>query len=579
MFFPTLNALPTQSRVISKFSGLDLRHAVAEGSFARMRNLTSDAYPLLAPRPKRSLVAQTGPLGGMIAKDALCYVNGTAFVINGNAFDMGLTPGEKQLVPMGAYVAIFPDKKYINTLDPADRGCLEASWVSEGGVSFSLCTADGSSYEGMTTGPQAPEKPEDQQYWLDNSGSPCVLRRYSAASETWEEIFTSCVRIQGIGIGKGFSQYDGVEISGIAADALQSLNGTAVLQAVGEDYIVIPGILENAITQDPDQGTVTVERRVPEMDFVVESGNRLWGCRYGFDRAGNVVNELYACKLGDFKNWQCFQGLSTDSYRVSLGADGPFTGAVTHLGYPLFFREGCLHKVYGSYPENFQVQTTACRGVAQGSHKSLAIVDGVLYYLGTGGVCAYDGSLPEVVSAVLGQTRFHNAVAGALGSKYYISMADEKDETGLYVLDTALGLWHREDRLPVRQFCTRGESLLCHDGEHIWDVSGLTGTPEKAVDWMAQTGHLAAADPGKRYISRITARMALEMGSTARFYARYDGDSGWHHLGTIRGMGLRTVSLPMRTRRCESLQLRLEGTGPVRLYSLTVTSQQGSDSE
>ena len=57
-----------------------------------------------------------------------------------------------------------------------------------------------------------------------------------------------------------------------------------------------------------------------------------------------MVNELYACKLGDFKNWNCFLGISTDSYVASVGTDGPWTGAVTYLGNPIFFKETCLHK-------------------------------------------------------------------------------------------------------------------------------------------------------------------------------------------------------------------------------------------
>ena len=59
--------------------------------------------------------------------------------------------------------------------------------------------------------------------------------------------------------------------------------------------------------------------------------------------------------LGDFRNWQCFMGLSTDSYYGNLGTDGKFTGAITHMGYPLFFKENCLHKVYGDYPAQFQM--------------------------------------------------------------------------------------------------------------------------------------------------------------------------------------------------------------------------------
>ena len=101
-----------------------------------------------------------------------------------------------------------------------------------------------------------------------------------------------------------------------------------------------------------------------------------------------MVNELYACALGDFRNWNRFLGVSTDSYFVSLGSDGPFTGAIAQGGHPLFFKERCLHKVYGQIPANFQVQTNMCRGVQKGCEKSLAIVDEVLYYKSFSGICA-----------------------------------------------------------------------------------------------------------------------------------------------------------------------------------------------
>ena len=37
---------------------------------------------------------------------------------------------------------------------------------------------------------------------------------------------------------------------------------------------------------------------MPNMDFVIESENRLWGCRYGIANNGEVVNEIFA-KMGD----------------------------------------------------------------------------------------------------------------------------------------------------------------------------------------------------------------------------------------------------------------------------------------
>lgn len=76
---------------------------------------------------------------------------------------------------------------------------------------------------------------------------------------------------------------------------------------------------------------VTLERKAPKLDYVVECNNRLWGC-------SSEENEIYACKLGDATNWNCFAGLATDSYTVSVGSDGPFTGAAVQLGYVLFLR-------------------------------------------------------------------------------------------------------------------------------------------------------------------------------------------------------------------------------------------------
>ena len=238
----------------------------------------------------------------------------------------------------------------------------------------------------------------------------------------WVAQATTYVKISSPGIGTAFSEYDGVElqISGLpdttAYKQIKNLNGSAVLWGKDDGYIVVVGIVDQSVTLggvDTPDFSMSVDRKMPEMDFVIEHNNRLWGCRYGLNRNQEVVNELYASKLGDFKNWSCFMGISTDSYSVSLGSDGPFTGAVTHGNYPIFFKENCLHKVYGQMPSNFQVQTTSCRGVQKGCADSLAIVNEVLYYKGKNGVCAYDGSIPAEVSSQFGELRYESAIAAA----------------------------------------------------------------------------------------------------------------------------------------------------------------------
>ena len=71
----------------------------------------------------------------------------------------------------------------------------------------------------------------------------------------------------------GFRVYDGVSVSGTA-----ELEGANTLWAVEENALVVSGLRAEA-------GTLPVgtrlRRRVPDMDFILECGNRLWGCRAG----------------------------------------------------------------------------------------------------------------------------------------------------------------------------------------------------------------------------------------------------------------------------------------------------------
>ena len=292
---------------------------------------------------------------------------------------------------------------------------------------------------------------------------------------------------------------------------------------------------------------------------------------------GQVVNQIYDSKLGDLKNWNCFMGLSTDSYVASCGTDGQFTGAVTHLGYPLFFKENCVHKVYGNYPANFQIQTTACRGVQKGCERSLAIVNETLYYKARSGVCAYDGSLPVEMSAAMGDKTYSDAVGGSHGNKYYISMKDTEGEAHLFVYDTGKGMWHKEDDLLPSAFCScRGELYAIAGGEIITMLGSGTQDAEE-VEWMAQTGEIGITSPDMKYISRLTVRMLLDVGAEARLLAQYDFSDVWEELCVLQGTSLRSFSVPIRPKRCDHMKLRLEGVGNVKVYSITKTIEQGSD--
>ena len=591
MQYPTLTEQATTRQIIDVFGGYNHNLRIGDGEFYDERNLCSDDYPLLTTRRQRGVYASPTNPQGMIAKDALCYVDGSAFVINEKRIEMNLSTAAedcpKSLVSMGAYVIILPDKKYINTAEVSDRGSMEATYTSTGDVTFSLCTADGGSYGDVITSAAAPENPANGAYWLDVSGEQHALKVYSSATGVWSTVATTYVKISATGIGAQFGQYDGVQLSGIVKNGVKDLNGSAIVWAKGDDYIVVVGILDASVTQTAADGAVKVERSVPDMDFVIESGNRLWGCKYGY-ADGKTVNEIYASKLGDFKNWNCFMGISTDSYAASCGTDGQWTGAITHLGYPLFFKENCLHKVYGTFPSNFQIQTTTCRGVQKGSGGSMAIVNEVLYYKSRGGVCVYDGSLPEEISEAFGGEIYSDAVGGGHRNKYYLSMKDSGGTWCLFVYDTRLGTWHKEDETHAEAWCSCQDEMYYIDAsdKKIRTVLGRGTKDTSPISWMAETGTIMALTTSsnypewisnKKFVGRMLIRMSLDAGATMQVYIQYDSSGVWEKLWDMTGKNLRTFSFPVRPHRCDHFRLKLEGTGGAKIYSITKTLERGSD--
>lgn len=573
-----LNEIATSRNMIDAFGGYNHNLRIGDGEFYDMTNLSSDNYPVLSPRQQRGVYAVPTDPNGMVAKDALCYVDGSDFYINEYKVEMGLSVdgGPKNLISMGAYVIIMPDKKYVNTADLSDYGDIEAAVTTSGTVTFELCKIDGVGYEGAVTQPYAPADPLNMDLWIDTSSTPHTLKQYSSTNAMWVSIPTTYIKISATGIGVPFSENDGVTISGITDEDIQDLNNTMVIWARGDDYIVVTGILNQTTTQE---AAITVTRQMPNMDFVIESGNRLWGCRYGTALNGEVVNEIYASKLGDFKNWNSYAGISTDSYAATVGTDGQFTGAITHLGYPLFFKENCMHKVYGKYPAEFRVQDTTCRGVQKGCDRSLAIVNEVLYYKSRSSVCAYDGSLPAEISAAFGEESYGNAVAGALRNKYYISMSDANGLWHFFVYDTTKGMWHREDDTQATCFCNcRGDLYyIDYATNQIKTVKGTGALETAPIKWEAITGVIGTDSPDKKYVSRMDVRMYLEFGARVSFYAEYDSSGEWEHLFSMMGKDLRSFAVPIRTQRCDHLRLKITGEGDAKIYSICKTIEQGSD--
>ena len=527
----------------------------------------------------------------MTARDSLIYADGADLYYNGKKVDGLVLSTEKEKCPkkfvsMGAYLCIFPDNLYLNTADMTDFGSMEMSWEAEESTSvkYSICKGDGAEYGKTTVADEAPKDAENGDLWIDSSTDTHILKQYSKNMNMWVEIATVYVKIEAKGIGQRIEKGDGIRISGCKYSGeneyikkqIEALNSTFTVKERGDNHIVVTGILDETYTQN---GGVNVTRKVPKMDYVTECQNRLWGCYYGLED-GKTVNEIFCCKLGDFKNWEVYSGISTDSFRASCGTDGVWTGAVTYLGYPLFFKENYVHKVYVSSGGAHQIVSMAIDGVQKGSGTSFAIVNDYLFYKSKTGINRFDGTQAVNISSDLGNEQYCDAVGGRLGRKYYVSMKDINEKWHLFVYDVKRGLWIREDNTMALYFADIDNELYYIDGDsnELKTINGTEGKEEDKFPWKIVFGDIGYEYFQKKYLSRFNIRMSLEEDGWAEIYTEYDSNGIWEKRGTINGTGIsRTFTLPIIPRRCDHIRIKIEGSGEFKLYSISKILEIGSD--
>lgn len=302
---------------------------------------------------------------------------------------------------------------------------------------------------------------------------------------------------------------------------------------------------------------LTIERRIPTLDYICESDNRLYGC-------SNEDNTIYVSALGDPTNIYAYQGISTDSYAVAVASEEPFTGCCPYDGGVLFWKENKLHKLLGSYPAEYALYTYNIDGVQEGSHKSLQNIGEVLYYKGVRGVFAFNGS-PQLISSNFGDKYFKDAVAGSDGDHYLISMKSEEGGQHFFSYDTRSGLWVREGSGKIEAFARKGKDVyLLEDGKVC--VYGAEETPADA-EWFIQFAPIYETIEGQKSYSRIKLRIELPRESYIVISVRCDGGR-WAECGKIVGRVEGVIPVMVPINRCDKFELKIEGKGPCTIHSI-----------
>ena len=516
-----LTRLPSEIRerqnAIVQIRGINYSDNYPDGSFSDSMNISARRFPFFTTKRPREKVDGYENCTALSAWNGLVIVQNGHLIFNGR--DVGeVTPGEKQFAMIHDKLVIWPDKKYLET-------------------------NSGNIYD---LGASA-------------SGSGAVVTE-NKITVTWNVDFTTLFKVN-----------DAVEISGLGTE---SNNKTAKITGVETKVLTFQN---NVFTAETASGTVSIERKIPDLDYICESGARLWGC-------SNAAETIYVSSLDDPTNFFDYSGTADDSYSVEVSSEGDFTGCCALGSSVLFFKENTIHKILGSYPEEYVMYSYQMEGVKAGCHKSVATINETLFYMGVHGVYNYSGGTSSFLSVALGNHGYENAVAGTDGDNYYLS-CEYENETYFFTYSIKSGIWVREDNTRVIDFARVGkdEYLLASDG-FIYKED--CGEESDSIPWSMTFNPFYESVSGsyntsfvvygtKRY-SKFTLRTEIPLGSYVRVELKED-DGPWKEVQKVAGQknGLSRVVIPIG--RCDKCQLRLSGTGQFTLLNMLKEFRIGSD--
>ncbi len=575
--------LPQMTRPdgIGKWRSVDfggIRHVpgAGNGEIWDCFGVTPDAYPVLRSGEFVNYdSAPKGVFGSLqfgVGENQRVYVNRSAlYYMDKAVYAAYALSGMQQIVAFQNFALLFPAQIWVRT--DVRALCDSAAELPES-------PAYGDVYA-VRSGSEYDAKCWDGSAWTDVGKMAGVMRArvtvgaafvdgtcagVPAEANTIEAVNTA------LDWSAWFSAGDAVTISG-AADAENNI--TLIIREIDGFRL---RFYENSFKKNTAPATITVERTVPDMDWVCVNESRVWGCK---------GQRIYASKLGDFRNWNVFDGLATDSYAVDVLSAGDFTGCVSFMGYPVFFKRTGIYKVYGNRPSNFEVMGSASTGCVNGH--TLAVAAETLFYLSARGVMRYGGGVPQCVSRDLGAliTGGEDAFGGSDGDRYWFAYGGG---TEAFVYDPEKGMWHKQRYADAANPSdTLRYAYTGHDGVVLVTAAGrrygritAAGSQSDAfcvefADFTEDQSRAPQYGANKKGTGKLQLRMALGENAAVTVSMMFDSDGVWRPVKTFTAASVkRSFYLPIIPRRSDHFRIRFEGHGSFELYSLSRENYKGS---
>ena len=543
-------------RSATTFGGINRANGTPLGEWDKLNGFDLAAYPALRTCPPYALNSlPTGITGYTFRNGSIVYTVSDGIYIDGKKTAVELSAGEKQLVGMGAYILILPDEALVNTADNP----ISVTYPTKHELNGSLFE-----YNQNQTHPTVSIF---KLLYIDVAKDSAALSYYSEGDQ---------IRIAYSYGGK--TKYLTARIQSISEESYTSSGCVSINLDTSvyndthyfytedrrmESFRIV--CIKNAV----------ISKQIPQMDFVVEHNNRLWGC-------SSANHEIYCSKLGSAVEWGSYDGISTDAWTATVGSDGDFTGACVYNGCVLFFKEDCVHSVYGTKASNFTVTTYTIRGVQKGSSKSLCISEGLLYYKAPEGIFCFNGSASSRADMKL-SCDITQTACGTADDRYIVMLMN--DGTAYYY-DKLHSVWYTRTLAgaisahningklyavtknasgTIKQVLLTGTgSMAFRDGETAFEaVSGelcrgeLTSTSSytrKAMHTVIKKLTMSLEEWHQKGVSAVNFALAVQ----------YDGGN-WQTVysydGTEEATDGNVVTLvPIIPMRCQRLRIKISGT-------------------
>lgn len=550
------NVGKTQKYVIN-FGGINKCSNYSEGELESSLNLSSDLLPFISQRGSRAVLHSFERPTALHTHNGIAVVDGNTFFYKAEGDTEFLekatvTEGKKQLAQQGNNLIILPDKLCYDVKNDKVYP-LQAEYR----LSVREYVNNTQTYKYYT------KITSSKTLTVSDIGTE-ILYDANARNQGQEvyDLFAVGDIVQFSGMYMEHKQTsDFFHLEGIEAELKKKSysNGTATFTFA--DGTFDDANLDN-YTLESRHITITknanTDKETYNLEHIFASGERLWGVE------GQTIK---ASAYKNIKNFMQFEGLSSDSYSIECSTPGEFTGACAYTSHLVFFKANYIHRIYGSRPSNYSMVVSEVPGVEKGSGHSIRMIKDRLFYKGTDGIYMYAGDVPVLISEKLGKERYTDAVAGACGDKYYISMKNQSGVYELFVYDMRTGTFFKEDNTEFIDTAQMGGELLYIDQSGGLKSIGEDGDGSEEIEWYAELRPFNEVYNEKKGYSQLTMRVELDEGAYMNVETAFD-EERFDLVKTLSRPGKSIICIPVAPNRSDCFRVKLSGKGGCRVMNM-----------